>query len=56
MKKEEAEERMKAFFPKTDERVVKSALKRSRNEEEAVKYLLKKSEPFAVPQHVPLLE
>jgi len=56
MKKEEAELRMKAFFPKTDERRVKKALKNSRNEEEAVKYLLKQDQPFAVPQQVPLLD
>lgn len=56
MKKEEALERMKAFFPKTEPKAVRSALRNSRNEEEAVKLLLKQNEPFAVPQRVPLLE
>mmetsp|Transcript_4312 Transcript_4312/g.6174 ORF Transcript_4312/g.6174 Transcript_4312/m.6174 type:complete len:326 (-) Transcript_4312:50-1027(-) len=56
MKKEEALERMKAFFPKTEPRAVKIALKNARNEEEAVKALLKQNQPFAVPQRVPLLE
>jgi len=56
MKKEEALSRLRAFFPKTDEAKVAQALRHSRNEEEAVKSLLKKHEPFAVPQRVPLLE
>eukprot|EP00038_Savillea_parva_P002293 m.112929 g.112929 ORF g.112929 m.112929 type:complete len:957 (+) comp10790_c0_seq2:247-3117(+) len=56
MKKEEALARLQAFFPKTDEAKVARALRHSRNEEEAVKSLLKQKEPFAVPQRVPLLE
>ena len=56
MKKEEAFERLKAFFPKSSDKRVKEAMKSSRNEEEAVKILLKQNQPFAVPQQVPLLE
>lgn len=55
MKKEEAITRLTIFFPAAAIEDIKKVLKASRNEEEAVKKLVKHGQAFTVPTEVPLI-
>ena len=55
MKKEEATTRLTIFFPTASIEDIKKVLKVSRNEEEAVKKLVKHGHAFNVPTEVPLV-
>lgn len=55
MRREEAMNRLAAFFPETEPEELKKYLKLSRNEEEAVKKAVKAGNTFYLPAEVPLL-